>query len=378
MSNRPASVERGRFADGPHTIPLEGWRDIAMRTYREFSNDHVLLVSAGATFFILLALFPALTAFVSIYGFVSDPKTIADHVAMLGGLLPSGSIGFLKSQLLRLIEKDDAALSFGFVAGLALAFWSANGGIKTLFKAMNIAYDEKEKRGFIRLNLTAMGFTVGAVVIGILMIVSVGVVPAVLAFAGLGDQTTLIISILRWPILFAACWAGISVIYRFGPSRAHAEWRWIVWGSFISTLLWMGVSALFSWYLENFANYDKTYGSLGAVMGFMMWTWISLTILISGAELNSEIEHQTKRDSTVGPDQPMGQRGAVMADTLGVRYDESDSEDRGADRLATARRAPRADGTKGYRRHAPGAAFLVAIGWLSLSFLRNRRKKPAT
>jgi membrane protein len=309
--------ERGRDADSPADIGWEGWKDILWRVWAEFNQDRITLIAAGATFYLLLALFPALAAFVSIYGFVADPVTIADHIAFLAGFLPSGGVDLIKGQLQSLASQNEAALSVGFVFGLLVALWSANNGIKTLFEAMNVAYDETEKRSFVRLNLISLGFTLGSIVIGILFLVSVGVVPAVLAFVGLGSVTETLIALLRWPVLFIAAAFALSVLYRYGPSRARANWRWVTWGSVIATALWLLASILFSWYLSHFADYNATYGSLGAVIGFMMWTWISVVIVLLGAELNSEMEHQTRRDSTTGRELPMGMRGATMADTLG-------------------------------------------------------------
>jgi len=319
MAAMDAAIEsgRGRRADTPSKIPLEGWKDILWRTWAEFSADRITLIAAGATFYLLLALFPALAAFVSMYGFVADPVTIADHIAFLGGVLPSGGIELIRTQLTALATQNEAALSFAFIFGLLFALWSANNGIKTLFEALNVAYDETEKRAFFRLNLITLGFTLGAIVIAILFIVSVGVVPAVLAFVGFGTVAETLISLARWPVLFGAAALGISVLYRYGPSRERAKWRWVTWGSALATAVWLIASVLFSWYLTNFADYNATYGSLGAVIGFMMWTWISVVILLLGAELNAEIEHQTARDSTTGPEKPMGERGATMADTIG-------------------------------------------------------------
>ncbi len=319
MTTMDAGLERGRGrnAVSPSHLNFEAWKDILWRVWAEFNEDRVTLIAAGATFYLLLALFPGLAAFVSIYGVVADPVTIADHIAFLGGFLPSGGVELIESQLESLTSQDPASLSFGFLFGLALALYSANNGIKTLFEAMNIAYDETEKRSFIKLNLISLLFTLGAIIIAILFIVAVGVVPAVLAFVGLGGVTEVLISLLRWPILFVAAAGAVSVLYRFGPSRERAKWRWVTWGAVVATGLWLLASILFSWYLSNFADYNATYGSLGAVIGFMMWTWISVSIILMGAELNSEMEHQTARDSTTGPEQPMGTRGATMADTLG-------------------------------------------------------------
>ena len=309
--------ERGRDAAWPSQIPALGWKDIFWRLWEEFNKDRVLLVAAGATFYLLLALFPALAAFISIYGFVADPVTVADHVAYLGGLLPTGGLDLIRDQLHALATQKPAALGTGFFVGLAIALWSANSGMKALFDAMNIAYEESEKRSFITLNLMSILFTAGALLIGIVLLLTVGVVPALLRFFYLDAWTATLVAVSRWPILVGAMLTGISLLYRFGPSRERAKWRWLSWGAMIATVVWIGASWLFSFYLQHFANYNATYGSLGAVVGLMMWTWISVIILIAGAAINAEMEHQTAIDSTAGPARPMGKRGAVVADTLG-------------------------------------------------------------
>jgi membrane protein len=320
--NRPSEQGRGREATTPSAIPWRGWKDILWRVWSEIGEDRIMLVAAGVTFYLLLALFPALAAFVSLYGFVADPKTIADQVAYLGGVLPSGGLDMIRGQLQALANASGKALSFGFVVGFLVALWSANSGIKAIFEAMNVAYEEEEKRSFIWLNLLSLAFTLGAMVVGILMVVMVGVVPAVLAFLHLGGLTEVLVRVLRWPLLLIAVAVVISIIYRYGPSRERAQWRWINWGAAGAAVVWLVASVLFSWYLQNFANYNATYGSLGAVIGFMMWTWVSVLILLAGAELNSEIEHQTARDSTTGKPVERGERGAVMADTIGAAQDK--------------------------------------------------------
>ena len=276
-----------------------------------------MLIAAGVTFYLLLALFPALAAFVSLYGFVADPTTIAEHVSYLGGLLPNAGLEIIEQQLKALVSRDAEALGVGFLVGLVIALWSANNGVKALFDAMNVAYEEVEKRSFVRLNLLSAMFTLGAIVIATAMLVAVGIVPALLALLHLEGWTEVLIAIGRWPLLLASIWFGISLIYRYGPSRNNAKWRWLNWGSALATIVWLSASAGFSYYLQNFADYNATYGSLGAVIGLMMWTWISMIILIVGAEINAEMERQTENDTTVGPPAPMGQRGAVVADTIG-------------------------------------------------------------
>jgi membrane protein len=335
---------RGHHAASPSQLTLQAWKEILWRVWEEFNQDRVTLIAAGATFYLILALFPALAAFVSIYGFVADPVTIADHIAFLGGLLPRPAVELIQAQLQSLVSEPRSSLSFGFLFGLALTLWSANNGIKALFEAMNIAYDETEKRSFIKLNAISLLFTFGALIIGVLFITLVGVVPAVLRFIGLGGFTETLISLLRWPVLFLVAALAISVLYRYGPSRTRAKWRWVTWGSFLATLFWIVASILFSWYLTNFANYNATYGSLGAAIGFMMWTWISVVILIAGAELNSEMEHQTARDSTVGEEKPLGARGATMADKVAGVVDESSGTERNGPAAAPERRRREAAG----------------------------------
>ncbi|WP_051070928.1 YihY/virulence factor BrkB family protein [Mesorhizobium sp. STM 4661] len=308
---------RGRDAAWPSQIPGLGWKDIFWRLLEEFNKDRVLLVAAGATFYLLLALFPALAAFISIYGFVADPITVADHVAYLGGLLPSGGLDLIRGQLQALARQNPGALGTGFFIGLAIALWSANSGMKALFDAMNIAYEESEKRSFLTLNLMSILFTVGALLIAIVLFLTVGVVPALLRYFYLDAWTETLVTLARWPTLVIAMLTGISLLYRFGPSRERAKWRWLSWGALAATAVWIAASWLFSFYLQHFANYNATYGSLGAVVGLMMWTWISVIIFIAGAAINAEMEHQTACDSTTGPALPMGERGAVVADTLG-------------------------------------------------------------
>jgi membrane protein len=317
-----AEVERGRQAEKPSEIPAKGWRDILWRVWHEVQEDRVMLVAAGATFYLLLALFPALTAFVSLYGFVADPANIAEQIAILATVMPAGGLDIIRDRLESLASQPSETLSISFVVALLFAFWSANNGIKVLFEAINIAYEETEKRSFLKLNLLALSFTLGAMVVAIALISAVAVVPAVIALFNLDAVSQLLIQVLRWPLLLVLIAAAISLLYRYGPSRERAKWRWVTWGSIGATVVWLAASVGFSFYLSNFANYEATYGSLGAVIGFMMWTWISVITLIMGAQINAEMEHQTTRDSTTGEPKPMGQRGAVVADTVGKPADE--------------------------------------------------------
>ena len=313
--------DRGRAADHPAEIPPRGWKDILIRTYRSISEDRVLALAAGVTYYVLLALFPGIAALVSIYGLVADPADIGEMLASLAGTIPRDVIEIIRGQLTFLASQDEKALGLAFFGGLLASLWSSNAAIKALFDALNVVYGEKEKRNFFRLTVLSLTFTAGMILFMVLALIGIVVIPALLDFLHLGAMGELLINILRWPAMLAVVMLGLAVIYRYGPCRADAKWRWITWGSVAAALLWFIVSMLFSWYASNFGNYNKTYGSLGAVIAFMMWSWLSTTIVLMGGELNAEIEHQTAKDSTTGPPKPLGARGAKMADTVGAAQD---------------------------------------------------------
>ena len=307
---------RGRRATSPTDIPPRGWKDILVRVFHEISDDRVVAIAAAVTFYGLLALFPAVAAFVSLYGLFADPATINEHLAVLGQVLPGGALEIISDQVKRVASAGETKLGFAFVAGLGIALWSANGGMKALFDALNVVYDEEEKRGFVRLNGTSLTFTLGAVLIALVALGAMVGLPALLAHMSWGKAADWAISILRWPALLLAVMTGLALLYRFGPSREKARWRWITPGSVTAAVLWLIASMAFSWYAANFGSYNKTYGSLGAIIGFMTWMWISTIVILLGAELNAEAEHQTARDTTEGPETPMGSRGARVADEV--------------------------------------------------------------
>jgi membrane protein len=308
----------GRAADAPHRIPLKGWRDILWRSWKTFNRDNIPQVAGGVAFFALLAVFPGIGVFVSLYGLFSDVDTAQAQLSLLQGVLPEAALQLVGDQMLRLAAARHTGLGVAFVVSLVVSLWSANAGMKALIVGLNVAFEEREKRSLIRLNLLSLSFTVGMLVF---LLASIGaIVEAPLALAFLGRQN-LALSVLRWPMLLLAAMAGLALLYRFGPSRNHEQWRWVSWGSVAAALLWLVASLLFSFYVAHFGSYDRTYGSLGAAVGFMTWIWISTITVLFGAELNSEIEHQTAVDTTVA-DAPrvMGQRGAHMADTLGETF----------------------------------------------------------
>jgi membrane protein len=274
-------------------------------------------VAAGVVFYGLLAIFPALTALVSLYGLFASPAAISDHLSLAAGILPQGFIDILHDHIGKLTSGNGAKLGFGFVFGLAVALWSANAGIKAIMDALNVAYEEQEKRGFIKLTFVSLAFTLAALGSTLLALGAVVVLPIALNYGGLPTVTDLFLRVARWPLLLILIIIGLAVLYRYGPSRRKPRWQWISVGSVIAAVAWLVSSALLSWYLTSFADYNAAYGSLGAVIGMMMWMWISSIVILLGAQLNSEIEHQTARDSTVDGPERMGARGAMMADTVG-------------------------------------------------------------
>jgi len=315
-TNSPAKGPQGRDAETPGEIPSGGWWSIAKRVATETSNDRVMTEAAGITFYALLSLFPSLTALVSIYGLFADRATIQSHLADLSGFLPEGGMSIINEQLERLVSSPQQALGFGAIFGLLAALWSANQGTKALMDALNIVYEEEEKRGFVYRTLLSLGMTLGALIFVIVALAGVIVVPVVLNFLWLGEGVETIISLARWPILLIAITVLLAVLYRYGPSRQPARWRWVSYGGIFAAVAWVIVSAGFTFYVSRFGNYDATYGSLGAVIGFMTWIWLSSIVVLIGAELNAEMEHQTARDTTTGPEKQMGNRGAEMADTV--------------------------------------------------------------
>lgn len=304
----------GASASAPTDIPARGWWEIMRRTYAEVDRDRVLAVAAGVTFYGLLALFPALTAFVSLYGLVADPASIGNNLAMLDGFLPTGTPDFLRDQVARIGSGGPTTLGFAFFISLAAAIWSANAGVKALFDALNVAYGEDEKRGFFKLNGISLAFTAGILIFLLTALGAIAVVPVILDYFYLGAASAWLITIGRWPLLFVVLMLALAVLYRLGPSRDDAQWRWVSPGALFAAVAWLVGSMLFSWYVANFEDYNKTYGAIGAVIGLLTWMWLSATILLIGAEMNAEAERQTQRDTTEGRPMPIGLRGADAAD----------------------------------------------------------------
>ena len=318
---RAVQPGRGRGARYPWQIPWAGWKDILWRTYGQVNEDRLLLVAAGVVFYGLLAIFPAISAFVSIYGLFTDASTVEQHVSLLADVIPADAMAPVEEQVRRVSGAGSGSLGFTFLVSLAVALWSANAGMKAVIDALNVAYGEREKRSFIRLTLISFAFTLGVIVAALVAIAAIVVFPLATSFLGVGTQAEILAGWLRWPILLVALLLGLGLLYGFAPSRTKPRWQWVSLGSVVAAALWLGGSAALSFYLSRFADYSATYGSLAAGIGLMTWMWLSAIVVLLGAELNAEIEHQTALDSTVGREKPLGARGATMADTVGAAQD---------------------------------------------------------
>jgi membrane protein len=312
---------RGRTATHPLEVPARGWKDVLFRVWKNIGKDRVLLVGAGVTFYIILALFPAIAALVALYGVFADPTTISSHLDSIADLVPAGALDVIRDQITRVASQVRTTLGLTFMAGLLASLWSANAGVKSLFDALNLVYNEPEKRSFVWLNVISLMFTVVGILFVLVVIGAMVVVPLVLNFIGLGGATETIIKLARWPALLIVVTLALAFLYRYGPSREKPQWRWITSGSAVAAVSWIIVSILFAWYAENVGSFNKTYGSLGAIIAFMLWIWLSIIVVLIGAELNAETEHQTVRDTTTGRPKPLGARGARMADTVGAPQD---------------------------------------------------------
>lgn len=305
----------GASAESPTDIPSAGWKQILVRTKDEIKDDNVALMAAGVAFYAMLALVPAMIAAVTLWGLVSDPAQIQQTVEGFASGLPQSAADLVTSQMESIAQSSSDALGFALVASVLGALWSASSGTKGLMNAVNSAYDEKETRGFLKVRGLALALTIGAIFFGLIAIGLIAVVPAVLGNLGLGETGEMLIRWGRWPMLALAVVAGLAVIYRFAPDRDHPRWNWASLGSVIATVIWLVASAGFAWYVNSFGSFGETYGSMAGVIVLMLWLFLTAFAILLGAEVNAEMEHQTRHDTTSGPEQPMGSRDAYVADT---------------------------------------------------------------
>jgi membrane protein len=312
----PADAGRGRDADRPSEVPKRGLKDVAVRVKSEVKEDQVPLLSAGVAFYLLLAMFPALAAVVSVYGLVADPAEVSQQVTDLAGTLPEEAQSLIADQLEK-ITSEQQGVGVTLVVSVLAALWAASSGVKHLIGAINAAYDERETRKFFKLRGLALVLTLGAVLFAVVAIGVIAVLPVVVSELPFGSAGRTLVQVASYVGLAAAFALGLAVLYRYAPDRDAPRWRWVSWGAVVATALWVVGSVAFSVYVSNFGSYGETYGSIGAVIVLMLWLVITAFAIILGAEINSELEAQTAKDSTVGHPEPMGARGAVKADELG-------------------------------------------------------------
>lgn len=315
-SNRRRSAGRGRSADTPEQVPARGWWDILKRTFQQLNEDNLSIVAGGVAFYAFLAIVPAMGALIALYGLLADPAQVTSHLNTLEQVVPAEAMPILQEQLTRIAQNQPAA-GWSALIGFAVALFSSIKGTKALMQGLNIAYDERECRGIVKLHAVALLLTLGGILGVIAMVALVAVIPAIIELIRLPQSLEGVMAWLRWPVMIVLFVGALAALYRFGPSRDAPRWRWLSWGAITGALVWLGGSAAFSLYVSSFGNYDKTYGSLGAVVVFLLWLYLSAYAILLGAELNAEAERQTEHDTTAGEDQPMGSRQAYAADTVG-------------------------------------------------------------
>jgi membrane protein len=316
MSDRSATDVRevpGAEADRPQDIPRRGWLQILKRSWAQTTEDQIPLIGAGVAFFGFLALFPSLIALVLAYGLFADPSTIATQIDSLGSALPTEVKDLIVTQLTEQSQRT-GALSIGVIISLLLALWSASGGVANLVLAINTAYDETDDRPIVKKRLLALALTFGAIVFMIILVTLIAVLPIVFSVFE-GGPLRWLVQVVRWVLIAVLIMIALAVLYRVAPDRDSPKMRWASPGAIVATLLWLIVSLGFSLYVSLFASYAKTYGALAGIVVLLMWLWLTSYALLFGAEINSEAEQQTIKDSTVGPEKPLGQRGAVAADS---------------------------------------------------------------
>jgi membrane protein len=318
---------RGRAARWPWEIPPLGWKDILWRTWRQAGRHRLGAEAGGVTFYLLLATFPALAAFVSIYGLFMDIHGVEQQLEQLSRVFPGEAVNLIGQEMLRLANQRQETLSAALAGSALVSVWSATAGMKALFDGLNVTYGEVEKRPYLRRTLITYAATLSALLFLIAVTALTVAAPVFLHAVGL-HELHIWFAPIRWLILYLMAAGGFTLIYRLGPSRRPPRWRWIVSGGAVAALVWMVGSLGFSVYLSSSTHFGATYGSLGAMIGFMLWVWYTVQVILAGAELNAQIEHQTAQDTTIGPEAPIGARGAAMADTVGAAFTVSPREAR--------------------------------------------------
>lgn len=322
LHGQNSEMSRGRAAYGPWRIPLSGFLDVTMRVGRQITQQNVGLLAAGIAFYGLLSIFPGITAGVALAGLMIPDQMLLSASDMMASFMPEAARNIVIGQLDAVVKSDQDTLSFAAAAALALAVYSASRAVGNFISGLNIIYGETETRGFIKVRALTLALTVALIVGVLLCVLVVAAIPAGAALFGARGLLLDALLIVRWPIMFCMGAVGIALLYRFAPDRRHAKWRWLTPGAVMACLMWVAGSIGFSQYVQHFGSYNETFGALGGVIILLTWMWLSAFIILLGAQIDAELEAQTKRDSTIGEDRPMGERGATKADTLGPTLPE--------------------------------------------------------
>jgi membrane protein len=305
----------GADADQPKQIPAKGWLQVTKRAWKEAKTDQVPLLAAGVAFFSFVSLFPAMIASVMLYGLVADPQTVQRQAEELSQALPRDAASLITGQMRSIVNSPQQGLGIGLVVSLAAALWAASGGVGQMLSAINIAYDEEETRGFVKRKGLALLLTLGAILFAVVAVTLIAVAPVVLDALFPSGAIRVLLEVARWLGLLIAVAVGLGILYRFAPDRDNPKFSWVTTGAAVATVIWLVASLGFSLYVDNFGSYGETYGALAGVVVLLLWLWITVYIVLLGAEINAEAEQQTVRDTTVGPTKPLGERDAVKADT---------------------------------------------------------------
>ncbi|RFU22512.1 YihY/virulence factor BrkB family protein [Geodermatophilus marinus] len=311
----------GIDAGTPTEIPWRGWKQVLKRAWAEHKADNMPIIAGGVAFWGFLSVFPALIATISLYGLVASPETVTRQIEDLSEQLPESAAGLIGDQLGSIATGAGGALTVSLVVSVLGALWAASGGVNNLVTAVNLAYDEVETRNLVKLRATSLLLTLGAIVFVLISFSLVAVVPAVLNALPLGPFATVLTQVVRWGLLLAVFAGSLAVLYRVAPDRDAPQFRWVSLGAVVVTVVWVLVSLAFSFYVDNFGSYNETYGTIAGVIVLMLWLYITCFLVLLGAEINSEAEHQTAEDTTQGDPEPMGRRDAVVADTLPERQE---------------------------------------------------------
>ena len=389
--------QSGRTADSPLQIPARGWKQVALRTWQQSSEDNVALVAAGVAFYAFLALVPLLGATVLTYGLVADPQTVASNVKSLTSVVPQDAAKLIGEQLMSVVQTSGGKKGFGLLLAIAIAIFGARNAAGSIITALNIAYEEEDKRGFLRVNLMALAITGAAVLMAVIALVAIAALGYLERLLPHAPGFLLVVGkIVSYLILLLGAAAAAATLYRYGPDRKKAKWEWITPGTIFASVAWLLLTFGFGFYVANFGNYNKTYGSLATVVILVTWLYLSAYVFLFGAELNSELEHQTVKDTTEGAAKPLGDRGAWSADHVASSDEPSkpsggdvspsakedtsaapepkDTEPSFGGQYLTARAANRASRLAGLRKVGMVSAALSTVG---LSLLRKRGREGA-